>query len=185
MTALQFIRWFCGLWLRDLLVRHKAKVYPEVDFKSNSFQAIRVSDRQFVSLATRVPNRRQLNVSRTIDVQPPTGANAPRIRSSQRVSRSSQRVSGTVLDFRSTDAFDKNANFRRSSGTFKNRRDARIQFVLFGQRINPTVHTRKVNFAHFIFTKSDDRCGFKFFLIDVLPFDLHMLVKLFGCNVVV
>lgn len=55
----------------------KAKVYPEVDLKSNSFRAIRASDRQFATVAKRVCNRRKLTISRTIDAQPPTGMICP------------------------------------------------------------------------------------------------------------
>ena len=54
-----------------------AKVYPEVDLKSNSFRAIRASDRQFATVAKRVCNRRKLTISRTIDAQPPTGMICP------------------------------------------------------------------------------------------------------------
>ena len=76
-TALRFIRWFCGLWWRDLLDRHKVRFYMKFDLKSNSFRAIRVSDRQFATLATRVQPRRKLTASRTINLPLPTGIICP------------------------------------------------------------------------------------------------------------
>ena len=76
-TALRFIRWFCGLWWRDLLDRHKVRFYMKFDLKSNSFRAIRVSDRQLATLATRVQPRRKLTASRTINLPLPTGIICP------------------------------------------------------------------------------------------------------------